>query len=143
MFFVFLGFSPVKKAGTKVVRRHCPHCNDLRNFQEFLVRQYFSLFFIPIFPVSASTPIYTCSACGYSIGQEMIHDNPAPVFDGECPDPAGRVIVFCPRCEGPMSIPLKEHRQEVCCPHCTMEFKVKGIKGTIPLANINENPQSV
>jgi hypothetical protein len=142
MFFIF-GFSPVKKAGTQVVRRHCPRCNDLRNFQEVFVRQYVTFFFIPIFPVSASTTIYTCSACSYSIGQEMIHENPAPVFTGDLPDPASRVIVFCPRCDGAMTIPLKETHQEITCPHCSMEFKVNGIKGTIPLAAINENPQSV
>jgi uncharacterized Zn finger protein (UPF0148 family) len=53
------------------------------------------------------------------------------------------LVILCPRCEGAMSVPLREKRQEVLCPHCAMEFKVKGIKGTIPAATILENPQSV
>ncbi len=141
MFFIF-GLSPVKKPGRQVVRRHCPHCNDLRNFQESLVRQYISFFFIPIIPVTSATSFYICPSCGYGIAAEMMHESSAPeiLAAPDC-DPAGQIVIFCPRCEGAMAVPLSESRQEVTCPHCTMEFKVKGIQGNIPPARVRQ-PQS-
>ncbi|TCL55356.1 zinc ribbon family protein [Hydrogenispora ethanolica] len=143
MFFIF-GFTPVKKTGQQTLRRHCPHCNDLRNFQEILVRQYISFFFIPIFPVSAATPLFTCSSCGYSIAQELMREAAAPEIPASpAGNPAGQVVILCPRCEGAMALPLSESRQEVTCPHCAMEFKVKGIKDQIPAAIIRQSAQSI
>lgn len=139
--FLLIGINPVKKVKDIVLRRHCPHCNDIRNFQEVQYRQFLSLFFIPILPISKPGTVFTCVTCGYSISKEFAaqpvpENNYPPVDHGE------RIVLICPRCEGPMIVPLREHRLHVTCPHCAMEFIHKGIKGEIPIASIN-NPQEI
>ncbi len=136
MFLIF-GISPVKKPGNGTLRHNCPHCNDIRNFRENHVRNYISFFFIPIVPISKPTSFYTCPTCGYMAIPGFI--NEAPEKTSPETETNNRIIIFCRRCEGPMYIPLNEHRQKVTCPHCTMEFIVKGIKGMIPTASVELN----
>ncbi len=138
--FLLIGINPVKKVKETILRRHCPHCNDLRNFQEVQYRQFLSLFFIPILPLSKPGTVFTCVTCGYSINSELAQSSP----DEHSPsaNSSDRVVVVCPRCEGAMIIPVKEHRLNVTCPHCTMEFIIKGIKGEIPIASIIDPQQT-
>lgn len=135
--FLLIGINPVKKVKDIILRRHCPHCNDIRNFQEVQYRQFLSIFFIPVIPLSKPGTVFTCVTCGHSISKEFANQSapenyPPPVnhTDG--------VVILCPRCEGTMIVPMKEHRLNVTCPHCTMEFVVKGIKGEIPPALIKD-----
>ena len=139
--FLLIGINPVKKVKESVLRRHCLHCNDIRNFQEVQCRQFLSLFFIPILPLSKPGTVFTCVTCGYSISSEFAAQ---PVSENYTlsVNNSDRVVIICPRCEGVMLIPLREHRLNVICPHCTMEFIIKGIKDEIPLASIN-NPQEI
>ncbi len=139
--FLLIGINPVKKVKESILRRHCPHCNDIRNFQEVQYRQFLSLFFIPIFPLSKPGTVFTCVTCGYSINGEFAIQ-PVPEDSLPSVNHSDRVVIVCPRCEGPMIIPVKEHRLNVTCPHCTMEFIVKGINGEVPLASIS-NPQKI
>jgi hypothetical protein len=132
---LLVGINPVRKKKETIIRRHCPHCNDLRNFQEVQYRQFLSLFFIPVLPLSKPGTMFSCVTCGYSINSEQAAQSP--------PDPSSlpvnnsnRAVIICPRCEGPMVVPVKEHRLNVTCPHCAMEFMIKGIKGEIPIASI-------
>jgi ssDNA-binding Zn-finger/Zn-ribbon topoisomerase 1 len=139
MFLIF-GISPLKKAGKQITRHHCPRCNDIRNFQENQIRNYLSFFFIPIIPISKSHSLFICPTCGYTTLPELV--NEIPKFTNDLPsefDKSGRVVILCQRCDGPMYIPLKEQRQMVTCPHCAMEFVVKGIKGIIPNAMVQFN----
>lgn len=138
MFLIF-GFSSVKKTGTRSLRGKCPRCNDIRNFQQFYARQFLSLFFVPILPISRKTVFFSCPTCNYTISDEMAAES-IILRGGENTEkvPENTIIVFCPRCEGGMHIPLREQRQKVTCPHCSMEFLVKGIKGNIPTAAVEE-----
>lgn len=139
MFLIF-GISPLKKAGKQIIRHHCPRCNDIRNFQENQIRNYISFFFIPMIPITKSRSLFTCPTCGYTTLPELV--NEIPCITNDIPpefDKSERVVVLCQRCDGPMYIPLKEQRQLVTCPHCAMEFVVKGIKGIIPNASVQFN----
>lgn len=139
--FLLIGINPVKKVKDITLRRHCPHCDDIRNFREVQYRQFLSLFFIPILPLSKPGTVFSCVTCGYSISSEFAAQ-PVPE---DCIHPTNhgdRAVILCPRCEGPMFVPIKDHRLNVTCPHCTMEFIIKGIKGEIPLASIS-NPQGI
>lgn len=138
--FIIFGISPVKRLGKLRLRSRCPRCNDIRNFQENSVRNFLSFFFIPIIPISRSNSFYTCPTCGFAANLETIHIEPDYTNDQPIDiDPTERVVVTCQRCEGAMYIPLNERRQLVTCPHCTMEFIVKGIKGVIPSAAVQYN----
>ena len=139
---VLVGINPVKKVKEVVIRHHCPYCNDLRNFQEIEYRLFLSLFLIPIFPLPKSGTIFSCVTCGYSINRETaLMSSPGSAVPS-LRQPADRVVLICPRCEGPMLAPIKEHRLNITCPHCTMEFILKGIKGKIPLAAIHDPQQT-
>ncbi|MCL6588473.1 MAG: zinc-ribbon domain-containing protein [Firmicutes bacterium] len=136
--FLIAGINPVKRPGAQNIRRYCPRCNDPRNFQEFKYRHYFTFFFIPIFPVSLPSTFFTCSICGYTVTAESA-DDALPIsetfrdIDIEA-ETMPKIIIFCSRCDGPMSIPVREYRQTVTCPHCALEFVVKSVKGDIPPA---------
>jgi hypothetical protein len=136
--FLIAGINPVKKAGAGSIRRHCPRCNDLRNFQELHYRPYFTFFFIPIFPVGRPSTFFTCSVCNYTVTGESADDTlpiPETLVDIDSEDEASpKIIVLCSRCDGPMSIPVRSCRQTVTCPHCALEFIVKSIKDKIPPA---------
>jgi hypothetical protein len=142
MFFIF-GISPLKKMGNLIMRRQCPHCNDIRNFQEIFLRQYLSLFFIPVLPVSRKHSIFVCPSCKFAIAGEHVIETSAPMISDAEEETDNKdnkkVVVFCTRCEGAMSVPFNERNQSVICPHCSMEFTVKGIKGAIPQATIQCN----
>lgn len=139
--FLLIGINPVKKVKDIILRRHCPHCNDIRNFREVQYRQFLSLFFIPVLPLSKPGTVFSCVTCGYSISSEFAAQ---PVPEDSIPpiNHSDRAVILCPRCEGAMIVPIKDHRLNVTCPHCTMEFIIKGIKGEIPLASIS-NPQEI
>ncbi|MGE5606550.1 MAG: zinc-ribbon domain-containing protein [Bacteroidota bacterium] len=139
--FLLIGINPVKKVKDLILRRHCPHCNDIRNFQEVQYRQFLSFFFIPILPLTKPATVFTCVTCGYSISSDFAAQ-PVPENNFPPVNYSDRVVIVCPRCEGPMIVPVREHRLNVICPHCTMEFMIKGIKGAIPNASIN-NPQEI
>lgn len=139
--FLILGTAPVRKIGKTVIRRNCPRCNDIRNFQEVSVRQFLSFFFIPIVPISKATSIYVCPTCKFGMSAEDATSNIIPESAilrtaAEAAVPGEKAVVFCTRCDGPMNVPYSERRQDVTCPHCAMEFTVKGIKGPIPDAII-------
>lgn len=138
--FLLIGINPVKKTTEITLRRHCPHCNDLRNFHEVQYRQFLSIFFIPVLPLSKPATVFSCVTCGYSINSELaaqaLPENAPPATNH-----SNEVVILCPRCEGPMIAPLKEHRLNITCPHCTKEFILKGITGEIPAASVID-PQS-
>lgn len=139
MFLIF-GVNRVKKSGKQVLRHHCPRCNDIRNFQANSVRNFLSFFFIPVIPVSKARFFFTCPTCGYATLPELVNNTPPITNDLPVEfDKSTRVVVLCQRCEGPMFIPLNEQRQLVTCPHCAMEFIVKGIKGSVPDASVQFN----
>ena len=45
----------------KIVRNACPNCHS--DLQKKMVKTYFTLFFLPIFPVNTHAPIYQCVNC--------------------------------------------------------------------------------
>lgn len=139
--FLLVGINPVKKKKETVIRRHCPYCNDLRNFQEVQYRQFLSFFFIPVLPLSKPGTMFSCVTCGYSINGEQATQYPHEP-SGHPVNNSNRVVIMCPRCEGPMFVPVKDHRLNVTCPHCTMEFIIKGIKGEIPTASVIDPQQT-
>ncbi len=135
--FIIMGTKPVVRRVGGIIRRRCLNCGDWRNFQETTWQNYFSLFFVPLFPVGAPRTAYTCVTCGLPLGREAEGEEPA----GEAGPalPAGEsLVVQCPRCDGRMRVPLRERGFVAICPHCALEFKVKGQREGVPEALIKE-----
>ena len=66
--FLLFGAKTVKtpvKNGLNL-RKHCDRCRLLSDMQEHISRQYFTLFFIPVFPISRGESSLVCNRCGAS-----------------------------------------------------------------------------
>ncbi len=64
MFFVLgtkMKHKPVE--GGVVVPGGCPHCRH--DLHEEMICEYFSAFFMPIFPISKPKTILSCNNCGF------------------------------------------------------------------------------
>ncbi len=48
-----------------VFKERCPHCNNETNFLLYVIKTYFTFFFIPIIPYSIKKLI-ACSICNFS-----------------------------------------------------------------------------
>src|SRR5215470_15365451 len=66
--FIIFGSKTVKtpvKDGLNL-RKHCGRCRLLSDMQEHSSKQYFTLFFIPVFPISKGESSLVCTRCGAS-----------------------------------------------------------------------------
>jgi zinc ribbon protein len=133
--FILFGSKTVKtplKNGLNL-RKHCDRCRLLSNMQEHISRPYFTLFFIPIFPISKGESLLICNRCGASfyvqpedyLGSERessIH--PAGAIDRSSAPDAEKIVLVCDYCKGRIRIPMTGRRLLVTCPHCKREFEV-------------------
>ncbi|HEV7298991.1 MAG TPA: zinc-ribbon domain-containing protein [Tepidisphaeraceae bacterium] len=63
-FILFFGTKPVISAEPgEPLRTHCPRCGQEADFHPKSYRTWFTLFFIPLFPVGAKRPISECGNC--------------------------------------------------------------------------------
>jgi hypothetical protein len=66
--FILFGSKTVKtpvKGGLNL-RKYCDRCRLLSDLREHSFRQYFTLFFIPVFPISKGESLLICNRCGAS-----------------------------------------------------------------------------
>jgi len=104
MFFLIGGIQP-KTITLDKKSRHCPECG---HFDLYLKRtdSYFSLFFIPLFPVKKGIPFMKCENCGIVFTQEGARtDYSSDMNIRTCPHcgrPVGPDFVYCPYCGKPM-----------------------------------------
>jgi hypothetical protein len=133
--FIIFGSKTVKtpvKDGLSL-RKHCGGCRLLSDMREHSLRQYFTLFFIPIFPISKGESILICNRCGASFyvqpednlgseGESSFHSE-GTTERGSAPD-AEKMVIVCDYCKGRLRIPMTGRRLLVTCPHCKREFKV-------------------
>ncbi|MFP4563660.1 MAG: zinc ribbon domain-containing protein [Spirochaetia bacterium] len=108
MFFLIAGVQPRTRTIDDTSHR-CPTCG--RNTAKLKrVDHYFSLFFIPLFPVKKGEEVLLCENCGYSSSPEGDNYFAAPERFGEraareergiCPE-CGRAVEpgfsYCPYC---------------------------------------------
>ena len=106
MFFLIAGVQPRTRTLDDTPRR-CPNCG--RNTAKLKrIDHYFSLFFIPLFPVKRGDEILLCENCGHSSSPEgeTFFVRPGVAEDGErpagiCPE-CGRAVEarfsYCPYC---------------------------------------------
>lgn len=56
----------------------CPNCGCERLLTEHRIRPYFTLYFIPVFPVGKGTSVMTCTACGSDYVMNHMFDDEDP-----------------------------------------------------------------
>ena len=122
MFFLF-GFQSLKRAtrGQPLVRRFCARCGFVSDLRHENIRTWFTLFFIPIFPVSKAQAVLTCTRCGAG------YDPAAPSYSPAAPETdETHTVLLCPTCGGKLRIPIRrDNAIQVTCPHCSEQFTVR------------------
>jgi len=100
------------------VRQVCPKCSLLSEMRLQRQASYFTLFFIPLFPISKSEEIVKCGRCNAAFYRNQ-NASPPPVNYAE------RTVVVCPECETNCGIPaVLRNSILVTCPRCRTQFEV-------------------
>jgi hypothetical protein len=55
---------------------YCPECDDREEYVLKQVRPFFTLFFIPIFPIGAAQRYLECRGCGNAFSEEVLDYRP-------------------------------------------------------------------
>ncbi len=51
---------------------YCPQCRTRRTYELRLARDYFTLYFIPIFPIKTHGEVVTCQTCATNFQKEVL-----------------------------------------------------------------------
>jgi glutaredoxin len=68
------------RARYKIVRSgqfFCPHCQTQRQYDHKQGRNYFSLYFIPIFPIGDAGEFIECQTCGRTYAPQVLNFRPS------------------------------------------------------------------
>jgi uncharacterized protein YbaR (Trm112 family) len=130
-FFVILGLKTVEKPikdGFRI-RKTCERCRLLSDLVEHRIRQYFTMFFLPVFPVSRGERTLVCTRCRTSFPlQSQAYGGASSdgVGIGDDEGPGEKTVVTCSYCNGHLRIPVRPgHKLMVTCPHCREQFDVQ------------------
>ncbi len=52
---------------------HCPRCGPRRQFSLMVAKRYFTLYFIPLFPIGSAGEYLECLSCRGTFGPEAMH----------------------------------------------------------------------
>ena len=116
-----------------VLRRNCARCHFLSDIVEHRLRKYFTVFFVPVVPVSRGETLLVCGRCKatyYPQTDDYLAAD-ASGASGRVPyDAPGlnkdRIVINCGHCNGRLRIPVKPDRSlQVTCPHCREKFDFK------------------
>jgi hypothetical protein len=55
---------------------HCPRCGMERHYMHYVVKQWFTLYFIPVIPMGARGEFVECTSCAGTFGVEVLQYNP-------------------------------------------------------------------
>jgi transcription elongation factor Elf1 len=55
---------------------HCPHCGNPSEYKLKQIRRFFTLFFIPIFPISSGVRFVECGHCGSQFEEAVLDYEP-------------------------------------------------------------------
>lgn len=133
--FILFGAKTVKtlvKNGLSL-RKRCDRCHFLSDLREHSFRQFFTLFFIPIFPISRGESKLVCNRCEATfyiqpedyLGSQIESSSHSAGAANKISAPdEEKMVVVCEYCKGRLRIPMTARRLLVTCPHCKKEFDV-------------------
>lgn len=78
---------------------HCPQCNSKRDCSLKQVRNFFTLYFIPLIPLNVSGRFVECGSCGGNFAEEMLTYDPV-VEQAETNDQLLRVMIMAALADG-------------------------------------------
>jgi hypothetical protein len=123
--FIIFGTKSVKKPVKDglSMRRNCDRCRFLSDMGEYSFRAYFTLFFIPVFPIAKGESMMVCSRCGATFYAQTENHSDNDDDDGVEQTGDVRAIINCKYCSGRMRVPVGPGRKLlVTCPHCQKRF---------------------
>ncbi|MEQ1559064.1 MAG: zinc-ribbon domain-containing protein [Methyloglobulus sp.] len=110
-------------------QQHCSKCGCPQEFKEALHTQYFTLYFIPVFPLDKGERVLACPRCdaAYVLQPSNNYANrpkqePTGSSDWNEPPPAEKIIVACIHCHKESRVPNDERNLLITCPHCRKKF---------------------
>jgi hypothetical protein len=131
----------VRKPGGLEVMKTCPRCMGPAKFFEVVPKEYFTVYWVPLFPIPSSDkePVLECSGCHdrYRLSpsdhelatKQMRAPAGKPGSTSSSPSPGAgaeveRVVLLCPACNAGARVPKVRDRIRVTCPKCTTRFEV-------------------
>ncbi len=57
---------------------HCPGCDAIREYRQFRVTKYFTLYFIPLFPIQTLGEYVECQLCRRAYNETVLEHPPEP-----------------------------------------------------------------
>lgn len=75
-------------------RFYCPSCQDERNYIKYKVATYFTLFFIPTFPINNHGEHIHCTACGDNYNLDVLDLSEHDFVKGQILSEASNGIPF-------------------------------------------------
>ena len=133
--WIFFGTKSRNRPVENGIRCHrfCSKCGATREFEESRLATYFTLYFIPLFPLERGRPVWRCPICDTSYEMqpaEYLHGHrpntsahPAPASTIPEPPPE-KIIITCVSCQQNMRVPNVTRTILVTCPQCAEQFKV-------------------
>ena len=122
---VIFGTKNVKKKKNKGIQlyRFCSQCRTTRNLEEYQWAKYATIFFIPLFKISAGESVLSCSTCGTSFVVQ-----PDDYVDGSRQSYSDhsdkKIIIECVNCRRHLRLPDVQKALLVTCPLCKHKFVV-------------------
>jgi len=96
--FIIFGW-PSRKIGEHEVAAYCHACQRDTMHKAFTRQNWFTLFFIPILPISAKSPHAICNVCGLDVHGRGAAPGARPLAAGlATPMSASRLTKRCPAC---------------------------------------------
>ena len=59
----------------------CPRCNTEQEYRHFAVKNYFTLYFIPIFPIGSGSNYIECCGCSQTWSPDILHFDPVAAME--------------------------------------------------------------
>lgn len=114
------------------VTKTCPKCNGPRKLFEVVPKEYFTIFWVPLFPTDEKQPVLECPGCqtrfridqgDYSLAAKQRESN-VPKESSRTTQ-AERVVVNCPICQCAARVPKADELIRVKCPKCEGKHDVR------------------
>ena len=59
----------------------CPRCDSEQEYRHFAVKNYFTLYFIPIFPIGGGDEYVECTGCSQTWSPDILHFDPETALE--------------------------------------------------------------